>query len=80
MEWLISFAKVTVLLKGILNPDDAEPAIKIGASGIIVSNQGGKDLDTIPETIEALPRIAERVNKRIPILMDVGIRRGADIF
>jgi 4-hydroxymandelate oxidase len=80
MEWLISFAKVPVLLKGILNADDAETAIKIGASGIIVSNHGGRNLDTAPATIEALPRIAERVNKRIPILMDGGIRRGTDIL
>ena len=80
MEWLISFAKVPVLLKGILNPDDAEKAIKIGASGIIVSNHSGRNLDTVPATIDVLPRIAERVNKRIPILMDGGIRRGTDIL
>ena len=80
MEWLISFAKVPVLLKGILNPDDAEKAIKIGASGIIVSNHSGRNLDTVPATIEVLPRIVERVNKRIPILMDGGIRRGTDVL
>jgi 4-hydroxymandelate oxidase len=80
MEWLISFSKVPVLLKGILNADDAETAIKIGASGIIVSNHGGRNLDTAPATIDALPKIAERVNKRIPILMDGGIRRGTDIL
>jgi len=80
MEWLISFAKVPVLLKGILNPDDAEKAINIGASGIIVSNHSGRNLDTVPATIEILPRIVERVNKRIPILMDGGIRRGTDVL
>ncbi|MDX2048436.1 MAG: alpha-hydroxy acid oxidase [Chitinophagaceae bacterium] len=80
MEWLISFAKVPVLLKGILNADDAENAIKTGASGIIVSNHGGRNLDTAPATIEALPKIAERVNRRIPILMDGGIRRGTDVL
>lgn len=80
MEWLISFATVPVLLKGILNANDAETAIKIGASGIIVSNHGGRNLDTAPATIDALPKIAERVNKRIPILMDGGIRRGTDIL
>lgn len=79
MEWLISFAKVPVLLKGILHPDDAEKAIQIGASGIIVSNHSGRNLDTVPATIEVLPRIVERVNKRIPILMDGGIRRGTDV-
>ena len=80
MEWLISFAKIPVLLKGILNPDDAEKAIKIGASGIIVSNHSGRNLDTVPATIEALPRIVERVNKKVPILMDGGIRRGTDVL
>ncbi len=80
MEWLISFAKVPVLLKGILNPDDAEKAIKIGASGIIVSNHSGRNLDTVPATIEALPSIVEKVNKRIPVLMDGGIRRGTDVL
>ena len=80
MEWLISFAKTPVLLKGILNPDDAEKAIKIGASGIIVSNHSGRNLDTVPATIEVLPRIVERVNKRLPVLMDGGIRRGTDVL
>ena len=80
MEWLISFSKVPVLLKGILNPNDAEKAINIGASGIIVSNHSGRNLDTVPATIEVLPRIVERVNKRIPILMDGGIRRGTDVL
>jgi 4-hydroxymandelate oxidase len=80
MEWLISFAKVPVLLKGILHPDDAEKAIQIGASGIIVSNHSGRNLDTVPATIEVLPRIVERVNKRIPILLDGGIRRGTDVL
>lgn len=80
MEWLISFAKVPVLLKGILNADDAERAIKIGASGIIASNHGGRNLDTAPATIDALPIIAKQVNKRIPILMDGGVRRGTDIL
>jgi 4-hydroxymandelate oxidase len=80
MEWLISFAKVPVLLKGILHPDDAEKAIQIGASGIIVSNHSGRNLDTVPATIEVLPRIVERVNKSIPILMDGGIRRGTDVL
>lgn len=80
MEYIVSFSKIPVLLKGILNPNDAEKAIKIGASGIIVSNHGGRNLDTVPATIEVLPRIVERVNKRIPILLDGGIRRGTDVL
>ena len=80
VEWLQSFAKIPVLLKGILNPDDAEIAVQSGVSGIVVSNHSGRNLDTVPATIEALPRIAERVNKRVPILMDGGIRRGTDVL
>ncbi len=80
IEWIQSFAKVPVLLKGILNPDDAEIAVQSGVSGIIVSNHSGRNLDTVPATIEALPCIAQRVNKRVPILMDGGIRRGTDVL
>ncbi len=80
IEWLISFARTPVLLKGIMNPADAEKAVNIGASGIIVSNHGGRNLDTVPATIEVLPQIAEKVNQRIPILMDGGIRRGTDVL
>ena len=68
-----------ILLKGILNPNDAEQAIKSGAAGIIVSNHGGRSLDSVPATIEALPYITRQVKKRIPVLMDGGIRRGTDI-
>jgi len=80
IEWLKSFAKIPVLVKGILNPKDADKAIQTGVSGIIVSNHSGRNLDTVSATIEALPRIAEKVNKRIPILMDGGIRRGTDVL
>jgi 4-hydroxymandelate oxidase len=80
IEWLRSLTKLPVLLKGILNPDDAEKAIQTGVSGIIVSNHSGRNLDTVPATIDALPAIAQRVNKRIPVLMDGGIRRGTDVM
>ena len=80
VEWLRSITKLPVILKGILNPDDADLAVKNGVSGIIVSNHGARDLDTTPATIEALPRVAERVDGRIPILMDGGIRRGTDVL
>ncbi|GAB2587701.1 alpha-hydroxy acid oxidase [Spirosoma areae] len=80
IDWLMSFAKTPVLLKGILNPDDAELAIQAGVSGLIVSNHSGRNLDTVPATIEALPRIADKVNSRIPLLMDGGIRRGTDVL
>lgn len=80
IDWLRSFSKIPVLLKGILNPEDAEQAIQAGASGIIVSNHSGRNLDTVPATIEVLPRIADQVNKRVPLLMDGGIRRGTDVL
>jgi 4-hydroxymandelate oxidase len=80
VAWLQSFAKVPLLLKGILNPDDADRAAKEGVAGIIVSNHGGRNFDTVPATIDALPLIAEKVAGRIPILMDGGVRRGTDVL
>jgi len=79
IEWISSWAKIPVLLKGIMNPRDAGIAIKSGASGVIVSNHGGRCLDTLPATIDALPRIAAEVEGRIPVLVDGGIRRGTDV-
>jgi 4-hydroxymandelate oxidase len=67
------------VLKGILDPDDATLALEHGAAGIIVSNHGARNLDTVPATIDALPTVAERVAARIPVLVDGGIRRGTDI-
>ena len=80
IEWLRSFARVPVLLKGILNPDDADLAVRNGVSGIIVSNHGARDLDSTPATIDALPLVADKVAGRAPILMDGGIRRGTDVL
>jgi 4-hydroxymandelate oxidase len=80
IDWLRSFARAPVLLKGILNPEDADRAVKSGASGIIVSNHGARNLDTVPATIDALPEVADRIAGRVPILMDSGVRRGTDVF
>ena len=80
IDWLRSFARIPVILKGVLNPDDAELAVKSGASGIIVSNHGARNLDTVPPTIEILPDVVERVAGRIPVLCDSGIRRGTDVL
>jgi 4-hydroxymandelate oxidase len=80
IEWVQSFCKLPVLLKGILNPDDADRAAKAGASGIIVSNHGGRSLDTVPASIDALPAVVEKIAGRIPVLMDGGIRRGTDVL
>ena len=80
VEWLGSFVKVPLLLKGVLNPDDAERAVKSGAAGIIVSNHGARNLDTTPATIDALPLVAERISGRVPLLVDGGVRRGTDVL
>ena len=80
IHWLRSFAKTPVLLKGILDPDDAEMAVQVGVAGIFVSNHGARNLDTAPATIDALPVIAERVAGRVPLLVDGGIRRGTDVL
>ncbi len=80
IEELKSMTKLPVLLKGILNPEDADKACNIGVQGIIVSNHSGRNLDTVPATIEVLPSIVVKVNKRIPVLMDGGIRRGTDVL
>jgi 4-hydroxymandelate oxidase len=80
IDWLRSFARVPVWLKGVLNPDDAEQAIKTGAAGIIVSNHGARNLDTMPATIDILSEVTEKVAGRIPVLMVSGIRRGTDVL
>ena len=66
-------------IKGLMNADDAEKAIEIGASAIVISNHGGRQLDSAVAPIDVLPEIAERVNGRAEILIDGGIRRGTDI-
>lgn len=75
-----SMTKLPVIAKGIQHPDDAEIAILAGADAIWVSNHGGRQLDGAPAAIEVLPEIAERVNKRVPIIFDSGIRNGQHIF
>jgi 4-hydroxymandelate oxidase len=80
LEWLRSFVTVPLLLKGVLHPGDAMAAVDLGCDGIIVSNHGGRSLDTLPASIDALPAIYKRVGKRIPLILDGGIRRGIDVF
>jgi 4-hydroxymandelate oxidase len=80
LAWIQSFAKTPIVLKGILNPDDADEAVKRGVAGIVVSNHGGRVLDTEPATIEVLPAVVDRVAGRVPVLFDSGIRRGTDVL
>ena len=72
--------KGKMLIKGILDPEDAKLAIEHGADAITVSNHGGRSMDYGPSTLEVLPEIVAAVNGKIPVLFDSGIRRGADIF
>ncbi len=80
VAWLRSATRLPILLKGVLHPDDAVQALEQGVDGIIVSNHGGRTLDTLPATIDALPAIAAAVAGRAPVLLDGGIRRGTDIL
>lgn len=80
IEQLASQTKLPILIKGILRTDDAHEAINRGVSGIIVSNHGGRQLDTVPATINVLPEIANAIDRRCEILVDGGIRRGTDII
>jgi 4-hydroxymandelate oxidase len=79
LEWIRSLTRLPIVLKGVLSPDDARMACERGADGIIVSNHGGRNLDTVPATIEALPPVVDAVEGRIPVLLDGGVRRGTDI-
>jgi len=79
IEWLRSITRIPVLLKGVLNPEDALRAIEAGVAGVIVSKHGARNLDTLPSTAEALPRIADKVQGKLLLLVDGGIRRGTDV-
>jgi 4-hydroxymandelate oxidase len=80
VTWTRETVDVPVLLKGIMHADDAELAIQAGAAGIVVSNHGGRNLDTTPSPIEVLPRVVDRVAGRVPVIVDGGIRRGTDVL
>ena len=79
VEWLRGITKLPVLLKGIVRADDARRAVEAGVQGVIVSNHGGRQLDTAPATIDALPNVADAVNGRAEVYVDGGIRRGTDV-
>jgi len=80
IDWLQSVTKLPVMLKGIMSPDDAATAVSAGVAGIVVSNHGGRTLDTQPATIDALEPIARAVDGRLPILLVGGVRRGTDVL
>jgi len=80
LQQLREVSKIPVVVKGILTAEDTERAVKHGLSGVIVSNHGGRQLDQVGATIEALPECVAAANGKIPVLVDGGFRRGTDIF
>jgi L-lactate dehydrogenase (cytochrome) len=80
VEWIRGLWPGKLILKGILDPEDAKIAAECGASAIIVSNHGGRQLDGAPSSISALPKIAEAVGDKIEVLFDGGIRSGQDVL
>lgn len=79
LAWLVEESEIPVAVKGVHRPDDALRAAEAGAAGVVVSNHGARQLDTVPATIEILPAIADAVGDRVEILMDGGVRRGTDV-
>jgi lactate 2-monooxygenase len=80
LKFLRDVTKLPILLKGILDFRDAQKAVDMGMNGIVVSNHGGRQVDGAIGTLDALPRIVEAVHGRVPVLMDSGVRGGADVF
>jgi isopentenyl diphosphate isomerase/L-lactate dehydrogenase-like FMN-dependent dehydrogenase len=79
LEWLHETAQLPVIVKGILTAEDAELAVSAGCAAVIVSNHGGRQLDRAVASLDALPEVVEAVGDRAEVLMDGGIRRGADV-
>ncbi|PPC84083.1 MAG: alpha-hydroxy-acid oxidizing enzyme [Methylotenera sp.] len=79
IEWLVKQTNLPIIIKGILHPADAKLAVEAGAAGVVVSNHGGRVLDSVLPTFDALPGVVSAVNGVVPVLVDGGIRRGTDI-
>lgn len=79
LDWLRSVTGLPVVVKGVLHPADAHLAVEHGVAAIMVSNHGGRQLDTAVATVEALPAIADAVAGRVPLVLDGGVRRGTDV-
>ncbi len=79
LDFIRSEWKGPLIIKGVLDPEDAIRAAELGADGLVVSNHGGRQLDGVPSTARALPAIAEAVGERMTILADGGIRSGLDV-
>jgi isopentenyl diphosphate isomerase/L-lactate dehydrogenase-like FMN-dependent dehydrogenase len=80
IDWFRSITRLPVVIKGILTAEDARLAMEHGASAVVVSNHGGRQLDSVPSGIAALPEVVEAVGDRIEVYMDGGVRRGTDVL
>jgi 4-hydroxymandelate oxidase len=80
VAWLRSVTDLPIVLKGVLHPEDAALAVEHGASGVVVSTHGGRQLDGVPASIEALPAVVKAVGGRAEVYLDGGIRRGTDVL
>lgn len=80
LQWLMAQTRLPVWVKGVLHPDDARALQARGVAGVIVSNHGGRSLDDAPATLQMLPAVREAVGPAFPVLLDSGIRSGADVF
>jgi 4-hydroxymandelate oxidase len=80
VDWLRSVTTLPIVLKGVVHPQDARLAVDRGIDALAVSNHGGRQLDTVPATIELLPSVADAVGGTVPLLLDGGVRRGTDIL
>jgi 4-hydroxymandelate oxidase len=80
LEWLQGLTRLPLLVKGIVRADDARRAVEAGVRGVVVSNHGGRQLDTSPATIDALPYVSDAVGGRAEVFVDGGVRRGTDVI
>jgi isopentenyl diphosphate isomerase/L-lactate dehydrogenase-like FMN-dependent dehydrogenase len=80
IAWLRGLTSLPIIVKGILTPEDAREAAARGVAGIVVSNHGGRSLDTLPASVEALAAVADAVGDACAVYMDGGVRRGSDVL
>jgi 4-hydroxymandelate oxidase len=80
IDWLRSVTALPIALKGVMHPEDARIAVDRGVDAVVVSNHGGRQLDSVPATIDLLPVIANAVGGRVPLVLDGGVRRGTDVI
>ncbi|XP_054717337.1 uncharacterized protein LOC129226733 [Uloborus diversus] len=80
IQWIQTFTGLPIVVKGVLTAEDAILAVENGASGILVSNHGGRQLDTVPATLDALPEIVQAVKGQAEVFLDGGVRSGMDVF